>query len=210
VSVNGGPDQSRDFAATGKKWDDVVSTTITLSGFKAGNTNTVKFSGSATAEAPDLDWFEIINTGTTSAPQTKDCAAGTTVGIKTFNNGKFVSARQDNNNNLMAQASTISTWEQFDIVDAGGGAVALRSKMNNMFVAAEIGESDVPLRARSANIGGYEKFQFVKQSDGYFGLKSLQNGKYVQAAAGSTNSPMRAVAGSVSTSSTSWEKFSCE
>jgi hypothetical protein len=211
VSVNGGAEQSRDFAATGKGWDDVVSTTISLSGFKAGNTNTVKFSGSATAEAPDLDWFEIINTGAASpAPSTADCAAGTTVGIKTFNNGKFVSARQDNNNNLMAQATTISTWERFDIVDAGGGAVALRSLMNGKYVAAEVGETDVPLRARSTSIGSYEKFQFVKQSDGYFGLKSLQNGKFVQAAAGTTNSPMRAVAGSVSTASTSWEKFSCE
>jgi hypothetical protein len=210
VSVNGGPEQSRDFAPTGKAWDDVVSTTITLSGFKAGNTNTVRFSGTDTAQAPDLDWFEIINTGTTSAPQTKDCAAGTTVGIKTFNNGKFVSARSDNNNNLMGQAATISTWETFDIVDAGSGTVALRSKMNNMYVAAEVGESDVPLRARSSSIGGYEKFQFVKQADGYFGIKSMQNGKYVAAVAGATNSPLRAISGSVSTATTSWEKFSCE
>jgi hypothetical protein len=211
VSVNGGPQQSRDFAATGKAWDDVVSTTITLSGFKAGNTNTVKFSGSSTAEAPDLDWFEIINTGTTAAASSSaNCAAGTTVGIKTFNNGKFVSARQDNNNNLMAQASTISTWEQFDIVDAGGGFVALRSKMNNLYVAAESGTTDVPLRARSSSVGDWEKFAFEKQSDGYFAIKAKVNGKYVQAAAGTTNSPMRAVSGSVSTSSTSWEKFSCE
>ena len=110
----------------------------------------------------------------------------------------------------MAQASTIGTWEQFDIVDAGGGYVALRSKMNNLYVTAEVGTTDVPLRARASGIGDWEKFKFEKQSDGYFGLKSLGAGKYVQAAAGSTNSPMRAVSGGVSTSSTSWEKFSCE
>jgi hypothetical protein len=129
------------------------------------------------------------------------------VAIKTFNNGKFVSARQDNANNLMAQAAVISTWEKFDIVDAGGGFVALRSMMNNLYVAAE---ADGQLKARSSSIGNWEKFQFVKQADGYFGLKANANGKYVAAVASTTNSPLKAQSGSVSSATTSWEKFSCE
>jgi hypothetical protein len=207
VSVNGGPEQSRDFVATGKGWDDVVSTTLTLTGFKAGNTNTVKFSGTDTAQAPDLDWFEIINTGTTSAPTTASCAAGTTVGLKTFNNGKFVSARQDNSDDLMAQASVISSWEQFDLLDAGGGLVYLRSHMNNKYVTVK---SDGTLEATRTDAGASEKFKFEKQSDGYFGIKASANGKYVAAVANVTNGPVRAVSGGVSTSATSWEKFSCE
>jgi hypothetical protein len=178
VSVNGGPDQSRDFAATGKKWDDVVSTTITLSGFKAGNTNTVDFYADGQHAAPDLDWIEVVPfAGTASGTSSVTaCAPGKTVGLKTIVNGKFVSARSEDVNNLKAMASSENTWEQFDIVDAGGGYVALRSKMNNMFVAAEVGTANAPLRARSGSIGDWEKFKFELGSDGFYSIKAKANG----------------------------------
>jgi hypothetical protein len=97
----------------------------------------------------------------------------------------------------------------FDIVDAGSGNVGLKARVNGMFVAAEIGTSNNQLRARSSSIGSWETFKFVQQSDGWYGLYSVAAGKYVAAASG-TNSPMGAQSSSVSTSSTSWEKFQCQ
>jgi hypothetical protein len=209
VSVNGGPTQSRDFQPTGSDWNTVASTTIALTGFKVGNTNTVRFSGSATASAPDLDWFEVINGGAAATTPSTSCAAGTTVALKAFASGKYASARGEANGNVQAQSAVIGAWETFDIVDAGGGYVALRSHLNNLYVAAEI-TADAPLRARSSTIGTWEKFKFERQTDGYYAIRSNANGKFVAATQSVTNAPLRATSSTVSTSLTSWEKFQCE
>jgi hypothetical protein len=208
VKVNGGAAQNRSFASNCGGWSTVNQASITLSGFKAGNTNTVDFYADGQHAAPDLDWIEVVPfAGTASGTSSVTaCAPGKTVGLKTIVNGKFVSARSEDVNNLKAMASSENTWEQFDIVDAGGGYVALRSKMNNMFVAAEVGTANAPLRARSGSIGDWEKFKFELGSDGFYSIKAKANGKYVSARVDQANGPLQATAGSAS----SWEDFQCE
>jgi hypothetical protein len=216
VKVNGGPSQNRAFPSNCGDWSEVNQMMITLSGFTAGSTNKVEFFADGQHAAPDLDWIEVVqsattasgtsgstSTGTTGSTTSTACAVGKTVALKAVINGKYASARQDANNDVKAQSGSVGTWEQFQIVDAGGGFVALKSKMNNQYVAAE---SNGQLRARSGSIGGWEKFKLELQSDGYYAIKANTNGKFVSARADQGNAPMQAVAGSAG----SWEDFQCQ
>jgi hypothetical protein len=209
VKVNGGAAQNRSFASmTCGDWHKIGQAIITLSGFKAGNVNTVDFYADGQHAAPDLDWIEVVPAAGTASGQspTTACAPGKTVGLKAIVSGKFASARQEDSGTVKALATSEGTWEQFEIVDAGGGLVGLKSKMNNLFVAAEAGTANVPLKARSATIGSWEKFKFELQSDGFYALKAMANNKYVSARVDQANSPLQAVAGTAS----SWEDFQCE
>jgi hypothetical protein len=59
--VNGGAPQNRSFASLEcANWHKIGQSIITLTGFNAGNTNTIEFLGDGTHAVPDLDWIEII------------------------------------------------------------------------------------------------------------------------------------------------------
>jgi hypothetical protein len=65
VSVNGGPNQYRTFAAVGGDWNtpdsiQVSSVNIALNGFVAGNQNTVTFSSDGVRKSPNIDWIEVM------------------------------------------------------------------------------------------------------------------------------------------------------
>jgi hypothetical protein len=59
IKVNGGTAQTKTFPALGD-WRKVGQVIVSLSGFTAGNTNTVEFLGSGVYTAPDLDWIEVL------------------------------------------------------------------------------------------------------------------------------------------------------
>jgi len=164
-------------------------------------------------QAPDLDWFEVINTSTASAAAVTaadtSCSVGHTISLKSFNNGEYASART--NYDVNAQASGVGTYEQFDIVDAGGGFVAFKAHTNSLYLCADLGVSTTatPVRARSSSIGAWEKFSLEVQTDGTFAIKANANGKYVATAGGCANAPLEAISTTVAQTSTSWEKFTC-
>jgi hypothetical protein len=210
VKVNGGPVQNKSFAIVAQgDWSQIGQAVITLDGFTAGANNTVQFMGDGSHAAPDLDWIEVVAApGTGSSATTgKTCAAGSSVAIQSMQNLQYASARSDNANNVMAQATGINTWETFDVVDAGGGYVALKSRMNGLYVAADLGVSaSGPLKARSAAVGNWEKFQFIKQSNGNYAIKANANGLYVSARVDTSNAPLQASASAVN----AWEMFTCQ
>jgi hypothetical protein len=165
--------------------------------------------GDGTHSAPDLDWIEVIAApgAGSSATTGKTCAAGSTVAIQAMQNLQYASARQDNSNNVMAQATAINTWEMFDLVDAGGGYVAMKSRMNGLYVAADLSvAASGPLKARSTSVGAWEKFQFIKQSNGNYAIKAAANNLYVSARVDTANAPLQASAGAVN----AWEMFTCQ
>jgi hypothetical protein len=60
ISVNGGTPQSRTFPVVkGGDWNVIGSQPIVLTGFVAGATNTITFTGDRLHAAPDLDWIEV-------------------------------------------------------------------------------------------------------------------------------------------------------
>jgi hypothetical protein len=204
ISVNGGAAQNKAFPGSAS-WSKPVGVTVTLSGFVAGNTNTIKFLGDGTHAAPDLDWIEVIQAGTANAGTTA-CAAGkANIALRSAANGKYWSSRLDANGWVRAQSSVASGWEMFDIVDAGGGMVAIKSRANNLYVATEAAMTNDPLRARSSTIGVWEKYTIVPVNGGY-AFRAMANNNYVQANLDLTNDDIQARAPLPG----SWETFNCE
>ncbi|GAB3934446.1 hypothetical protein GCM10027614_07470 [Micromonospora vulcania] len=71
-----------------------------------------------------------------------DCTPRTTTpppsgsSLRARANNQYVSAPSATTS-LIANKSTAGTTERFDVVDLGGGNVALRAKANGLYVAAE-------------------------------------------------------------------------
>src|SRR4026209_2629073 len=64
---------------------------------------------------------------------------GQTIWIRASANGMFVSADQNRGTwaPLVADRTTTDAWEQFQVVDAGGGFIAFRSVGTGLFVSAD-------------------------------------------------------------------------
>jgi len=90
-------------------------------------------------------------------------------------NGRYVTAGAAA---LIANATAAGTAQLFDVVDAGGGNVALKARANGSYVCAE-NAGAAALIANRAAIGGWETFQLIRNSDGSVSLKALANGNYV-------------------------------
>jgi|GEM_PF-1338986 len=101
------------------------------------------------------------------------------VSIQAANN-QFVSADNYNNSLLTASRLTASTWEKFELIDVGGGKVALLALMNYKYASAGAGGNG-QLTANQSAIGPSETFQKIVNADGTISLKCEANGKYVSA-----------------------------
>jgi hypothetical protein len=106
--------------------------------------------------------------------------AVTVVSLRARANGRYVTAESAGAQPLIANRTAIGTWEQFDLLDAGGGNVALRAHANNMIVTAENAGAR-PLIANRSAIGGWETFQLIHNPDGSVSLRALANNNYVTA-----------------------------
>ncbi|MDB5126866.1 family 16 glycosylhydrolase [Mucilaginibacter sp.] len=116
-----------------------------------------------------VDYVRVYNitggTGTT-AP------IGQTVTLKGFNS-KYVNG-QNGTQAMTCNSTTASTWEQFTVVDAGNGKVALRSM--NKYVSSENGTQAIT--CNRATIGDWEKFDWVPTGDGKITFRG-NNGKFI-------------------------------
>ncbi|EFM12238.1 Glucan endo-1,3-beta-D-glucosidase [Paenibacillus curdlanolyticus YK9] len=95
-------------------------------------------------------------------------------------NGLYVSADNYNNSLLTASRQTASTWEKFELIDAGSGKVALLALMNYKYASAGAGGNG-QITANQSAIGPSETFQRINNADGTISLRSDANGKYVTA-----------------------------
>ncbi|SDF74509.1 family 16 glycosylhydrolase [Chitinophaga filiformis] len=97
---------------------------------------------------------------------------GTTISIK-GNNGSFVSG-ENGTQAMNCNRPTAQGWEQFTIVDAGGGKVALQSM--GKYVSSENGVQAIT--CNRTTIQDWEKFDWIDNGDGTFSLRG-NNGAYV-------------------------------
>ncbi|RAJ05177.1 beta-glucanase (GH16 family) [Chitinophaga skermanii] len=97
---------------------------------------------------------------------------GSTITIR-GNNNSFVSG-ENGTQAMTCNRATAQAWEQFTVVDAGGGKVALRSQ--NKYMSSENGTQAIT--CSRATIGDWEKFDWISNSDGTFSLRG-NNGMYV-------------------------------
>ncbi|RYD70371.1 MAG: hypothetical protein EOP84_26805 [Verrucomicrobiaceae bacterium] len=131
---------------------------------------------------------------------------GQTIAFWSSASGKYVTTDLNNSNLALAQwATTVGTWERYQVVDAGSGLIALKSLNNGYFLSADLTRADKGLRAayQNAAIGAWEKFQWVDAGNGEFGLKSNANNFFVSA---NMNEGQMLQAGWATTIQ-GWEKF---
>jgi endoglucanase len=116
------------------------------------------------------------------APWTTGCS-GTTPPAPTIPIGQTVWLRGSNNQYVSSENGTqamrcnrptVGGWEQFTVVDAGGGKVALRSQ--SKYVSSENGTAAITC-SRTA-IGDWEKFDWIINADGKISLRG-NNGRYI-------------------------------
>ncbi|MGW5355951.1 DUF7910 domain-containing protein, partial [Streptomyces sp. NPDC004031] len=105
---------------------------------------------------------------------------GTVVSLRARANGDYVTAENGGAAPLIANRTSIGPWEQFDLLDLGGGNVALRAHANNLIVCADNAGAS-PLIANRTSAGAWETFQLVHNSNGTVSLKAQVNGLYVTA-----------------------------
>ncbi|MEE4545358.1 xylosidase [Streptomyces sp. V4-01] len=105
---------------------------------------------------------------------------GTVVALRARANNEYVTADNAGASALIANRTTVGAWEQFDLLDQGGGNIALRAHANGKIVTADNAGAS-PLIANRTAVGPWETFQLVHNSNGTVSLKALANGQYVTA-----------------------------
>jgi hypothetical protein len=109
---------------------------------------------------------------------------GQTIWIRASANGLFVSADQNRGTwaPLVADRSAVDAWEQFQVIDAGGGFIAFRSIGTGLLVSADQARASyAPLVADRATIGTWEQFTWTDLSGGAFTLKGRATNLFVSA-----------------------------
>lgn len=139
----------------------------------ASGTHTIRIV-SKSAQVAAIDAFKVYTgSGNGGAPVDR------TISLKAVN-GMYVCAENGGAEPLIANRTAVGPWEQFQVTDAGGGAVALYSLANNKFVTVADGGTG-NLIAASDSIGAWEKFFWTANTDGTVSLKSAGNSQYVSA-----------------------------
>ena len=130
---------------------------------------------------------------------------GQTIWIRASATGLFVSADQNRGAwaPLVADRSTTDAWEQFQVVDAGGGFIAFRSIGTGLFVSADQNRGNALVADRGA-IGTWEQFTWTDIASGAFTLKGRALNRFVSAdLARATFAPLFCDRQTAST----WEQF---
>ena len=123
-----------------------------------------------------------LNISTIRPPQ-KIINTNIKVAFKAYN-GKFVCADKGLNGEIIANRSSIGSWETFEFILLGGNKVALKSSYGK-YVSADLGMGG-KLFANRDRIGSWEKFEIINLGGGKIALKA-SNGKFVSADKGLGN-----------------------
>jgi hypothetical protein len=137
-----------------------------------------------------VDYVRVYSMNTSSAPP-----IGQTITLKGPNN-LYVSS-ENGTQAMNCNRTTAQAWEQFLVVDAGGGKIALQS--TGKYVSSENGVN--PITCNRTAIGGWEQFNWISNSDGTISLQG-SNGLFVSSENGTQ--PMTCNRTAIG----GWEKFS--
>ena len=109
---------------------------------------------------------------------------GQTIWIRAAATNLFVSADQNRGTfaPLVADRPSVDAWEQFQVVDAGGGFIAFRSVGTGLFVSADLARAAyAPLVADRGSIGTWEQFTWADIAGGAFTLRGRGTNRFVSA-----------------------------
>ncbi|HET6974832.1 MAG TPA: glycoside hydrolase family 16 protein [Pyrinomonadaceae bacterium] len=109
---------------------------------------------------------------------------GQTIWIRASATGLIVSADQNRGTwaPLVADRSTVDAWEQFQVVDAGGGFIAFRAIGTGLFVSADQARGAfAPLVADRGSISTWEQFTWTDIAGGQFTIRARGTNRFVSA-----------------------------
>jgi|GEM_PF-1156779 len=160
----------------------------------SNDTHTIKIVNK-TSQVAIIDAFKVYTSGGgggTGAP------VGATIAMRSMANDQIVCADNAGTDPLITNRTAVGPWEQFVVIDAGGGTIALKAAANNKYVTA--GASS--LIADASSIGTAQKFTWIDNTDGTFSLRASVNDQYVCAENAGAD-PLIANRASIGV----WEKF---
>jgi hypothetical protein len=128
----------------------------------------------AVAGGFNINWINISAVGGPVVP------IGQTIWLRGNNN--LYACSENGTVPMRCNRTTVAGWEQFTVVDAGAGKIALRSQ--NKYVSSENGAAAITC-SRTA-IGDWEKFDWVVNADGKISLRG-NNGRYISSENGVGN-----------------------
>jgi hypothetical protein len=106
--------------------------------------------------------------------------SGTVVSLRARANGEYVTADNAGASPLIANRTAAGSWEQFDLLDQGGGNIALRAHANSRIVTADDAGAS-PLIANRTAAGSWEQFDLLDQGGGNIALRAHANSRIVTA-----------------------------
>ncbi|MEQ9052079.1 MAG: T9SS type A sorting domain-containing protein [Marinoscillum sp.] len=138
----------------------------------------------------DLQWFKgamnennVVWTpdyGNWPRPSGSSAPIGQTIWIQ-GSNGKFVSS-ENGQSAMNCNRQDPLEWEQFTVVDAGNGKIALRGS-NNRYVSSENGQAG--MQCNRLTFDGWEEFTWVSTGNNTFRLRG-NNNEYVSSEDGNS------------------------
>jgi beta-glucanase (GH16 family) len=148
-----------------------------------------------------IDYVRVYQSGSQPPPPPPPPPTGGMVSIRASANNSFVAAENGGAAPLVANRGSVSTWEQFRVVENSDGTVSLQAVVNGLYVGVDVGNGGRLIANRTA-IGTQEKFRRSTQPNGTVALQSVANNQYV-AADLNVGNVLIANRGSPST----WERF---
>ncbi len=121
----------------------------------------------------NLNWFSLTSNTSSTAP------IGQVIWLKGINN-QYVSG-ENGAAAMQCTRATVGAWEQFTVVDAGAGKIALRSM--NKYVSSENGAAAIT--CSRTTLGDWEKFDWIVNADGKISLRG-NNSRYISSENGTT------------------------
>jgi beta-glucanase (GH16 family) len=121
----------------------------------------------------------LLSGGAQAAPP-----VGQTIWLRASANSLFVSADLNRGSfaPLVADRSVVGAWEEFQVVDAGGGFIALRSVGTSRFVSADLNRGAfAPLVSDRTAIGAWEQFTWGELGGGVITLRGRTTNRFVSA-----------------------------
>jgi endoglucanase len=97
---------------------------------------------------------------------------GQTIWLKGSNN--LYASGENGTTAMRCNRTTVGGWEQFTVVDAGAGKIALKSQ--SKYVSSENGTAAIT--CSRTTFGDWEKFDWIVNADGKISLRG-SNGKYI-------------------------------
>ncbi|MEY9932966.1 hypothetical protein ABH926_007619 [Catenulispora sp. GP43] len=151
---------------------NIFSVPVTLTAGKSVASVTLPGGGVLTSGTPAIHVFALATSGAGSG--------GSAISLRAHANGDIVTADNAGASALIANRTSVGTWETFDLINNPDGSVSFRAHANGDIVTADNAGAS-PLIANRTAIGPWEEFDLINNPDGSVSFRAHADGDIVTA-----------------------------